>query len=190
MAEEKKKWKGKDWYVILAEEPFKGKELGEIPATDPKQIPGRTLEIGVDELTGREADAHMKIKFKVERLEDGRGFAKPVGFYLMREYLTRAVRKKTQKVEAIHDLKSQDGLLLHIKTQLVFNRNVYKSLQTSARKKVGEILAQAEKQPFSKFLLDVISGRIQKQIKKECSKIYPVRFAEIAKIELKKAILK
>ncbi|MEM5798342.1 MAG: hypothetical protein QXP39_01720 [Candidatus Aenigmatarchaeota archaeon] len=186
MQEEKKRWKEKDWYTILAYEPFKDKEIGEIPATDPKQIIGRVVEIGVDELTGKDSDAHMKIKFKIEQLDNGKVFARPIAFYTLREHLARVVRKDTQKIEAVNDIKSKNGLIMHIKTQVVMNKVVYTTIGKAVRKRIGQILEDTiSKSDFKKFLLDVISGNIQKRIKKECSKIYPVRFAEIAKIETK-----
>ena len=60
-----KKWKGKDWYSILAPKFFGESFLAESPATDPKSLMGRVVPIIASDLTGDKTKNYMKLFFKV-----------------------------------------------------------------------------------------------------------------------------
>ena len=49
-----KKWKGKDWFVIFSPRMFGEKVIGETPATNPKTLIGRNIEVGISDLSDQQ----------------------------------------------------------------------------------------------------------------------------------------
>ena len=183
-----KKWKGKDWFAILAPEMFGQKQLAETPSTDPKYLLGRTLQNNVAELTGNPKKQYMNVLFKIKAVENGKAITRFNGYMCAREHLYRLVRKRNQKVEVINTLETKDGWKIQLTTLTVLNRNTDSTVQKKVRKKVDEFLREtAGKSSIDGFVKKIIEGSVQKSIRGMGSKIYPVRFVEISKIEVMKA---
>jgi small subunit ribosomal protein S3Ae len=180
-----KKWKGKDWFNILAPEGFGRILVYQTPSTDPKNIIGRTLEVGVDELTGNQSRQHMKVKLVINKIDGKSALTEFGGFECVREHLLRMVRKRNQKVESIFDVVTKDDWLLKVKSLSVLNGNTTEEIQKRIRQ-VSENLVreEAKKFPMNDLLKKIIKTEIQMRIKKQGSKVYPVRFSEIARIKV------
>lgn len=189
MAEkQKKKWKGKDWYNILAPDIFKNKKIGESPASSSKSVLNRTVEISVRELMGGERKYERsvgKLIFKVNRVEDKNAYTIFHGYSVFRDFLYMVVRKRLQKVESIHTYKTKDDWEIQITMLIILNRNVCKEVQRKVR-----LLVQSELDKFissvklDDFILSVINSQIQTKLRKLVNKIYPARVCEVAKIEV------
>jgi len=182
-----KKWKGKDWFTIVAPKSFGEKDIAETPATDPKTLMGRTIEVSVNDLLGQRGKDYQKLKFKVDRIENKVAYTVFNGYHVVREFLSRVVRKRLQKIEIIGDFKTKDEWLLHISAIAIMNRNVERNIQTKVRLWVMDNIRQGtEKAGVDEFVKYIVSGTMQHRMKKQGSKIYPVRFFEIAKIQVTK----
>ena len=182
-----KKWKGKDWFPVVAPKAFGGKELGDIPTTDPATLTGRVLEVSVSELEGNMDKYYMKLRFKITGLENGKAVTEFDGFGLVREQVFRITRKRTSKVEIVINVETKDKWLLHLKIFAILNRAVDFQIERKLRLRVMELLKEfistANVEDVVKTACD---GLIQKNIKKFGSKIYPIRFCEIVKIDVLK----
>jgi small subunit ribosomal protein S3Ae len=182
--EQKTKWKGKEWITVLAPAKFGEMQLSEIAATEPSAVVGRTVEVDGSELTGSSAKAQFKLFFKIKSVQDKIARTNFHSLYLSRDWLAYFVRKRTKKAECIVDCKTKDGWLLHVKCIAVMAK-IYTKIEKKVRAKVVEIIKDTiSKSTIDEFLDSVLNGEIQKNIKKICSKIYPVKVAEIAKIEV------
>lgn len=180
-----KKWRGKDWFTIVAPKSFGEKEIAETPATDPKTLMGRTIEVSVNDLLGQRGKDYQKLKFKVDRIENKVAYTVFNGYHVVREFLSRVVRKRLQKIEIIGDFKTKDEWLLHISALAIMNRNVERNIQTKVRLWVMDNIRQStDNAGVDEFMKYIVAGTIQHRMKKQCSKIYPVRFFEIAKIQV------
>lgn len=180
-----KKWKGKDWFSILAPRELGAKLLGQTPATDPKSLMGRVLEIGVPELTGDRSKYYMKLSVRINNIESRTCLTVFSGFECMREHLFRMVRKRNQKVENVVDVVTKDGWLLRVKPWAILNGKP--SLTVNSRMRnftTGFFNEFAKENTVNEFVRKVMSTEVQMRIKKEGSKIYPVRFCEIARIRV------
>jgi small subunit ribosomal protein S3Ae len=181
-----KKWKGKDWFAIFSPDIFGKNFLSETPTTDPGSLVGRVIEVGVPELTGDQSKYYMKVRFRVKRVDEKNAFTEFYGFRIAKEFIFRMVRKGSQRVDVYPVLETKDGYRLRIGFIGVLNRNVETSVKSRFRKFVVETLKEnTSRITLDDFVKGVIAGVIQRKIKKAGSKIYPVRFAEIEKIELK-----
>lgn len=180
-----KKWKGKDWFTIVAPKSFGEAKIAETPATDPKTLLGRTIYVSVNELLGQKGRDYQKLSFRIERIDNRIAYTVFYGYDVAREFLSRVIRKRLQKVEIVGDFRTKDEWLLHISALAIMNRNVEKNIQTKVRLWAADNIKQsAEKAGVDEFMKYIVSGTVQHRMKKQGSKIYPVRFFEISKIRV------
>lgn len=180
-----KKWKGKDWFAILSPKAFGENIIAETPATDPKTLVGRTIELSVGELMNMRGKDFQKMIFKVESVDGKNAKTRFNGYVCMKEFISRVVRKRLQKVEIIGYAKTKDEWLLQISAIAVMNRNVERNIQRKVRLWIGDTLKETvENSGIDELVKLVASGTVQHRMKKQGSKIYPVRFFEISKIEV------
>ena len=64
-----KKWKGKDWFVIFSPKMFGERAVGETPATNPKTLAGRNIEVSMSDLTGQYGKDFYRVMLAVERID-------------------------------------------------------------------------------------------------------------------------
>ncbi len=180
-----KKWKGKDWFSILAPRELGARFLGQTPTTDPKSLVGRVMDIGVPDITGDNSKYYMKVRVRISKIEGKTCLTSFNGFECLREHLLRMVRKRNQKVENVFDVVTKDGWLLRIKPWTILNGKPATTVGNRMRLFTMNFFNEfARKNNMSELMRKVISTEIQMRIKKEGSKIYPVRFSEIARIKV------
>ena len=162
--------------------------LVETPSTDPDTIVGRNVVVPVAQLTGDKSKQHMRVTFKATDVKDKQVNTAFNGLDIIKEFIYRGVRKYTEKVEAVYTVKTKDNWQLQITTVAILNRNSKFKLKTKVSKIILDVLQrEAEKVDIDHFVKSVIGGEYQKAIRKEGNKVYPLRFAEISKIEVQKA---
>ncbi|MCX6814608.1 MAG: hypothetical protein NTY20_03100 [Candidatus Aenigmarchaeota archaeon] len=167
---------------------FNEMHLAETPTTDPATLVGRNVEIGVSELLGQPAKYYMKLFFKITDVDSRNAYTRFNGYSTTREHLYRVVRKHAQKVEDINVFETKDGWKLQITSIAILNRNTDSNIQKKVRQiMVNHIADTAKKSGVDDIVKRVLEGSFQRDIRKLGSKIYPVRFCEIAKIEVIKA---
>ncbi len=167
---------------------FNEMQLTETPTTDPATLVGRNLEIGVSELLGQPQKYYMKVFFKITDISGKNAFTRFNGYATTREYLYRMVRKRNQKVESVDTIDTKDGWRIQVTSVAILNRNAFAEISNKVRRvMVGHITDTAKKAGMDDLLKKVIEGSLQKEVRKIGSKIYPVRFCEVSKIEVVKA---
>lgn len=182
-----KKWKGKEWFSVIAPPMFGSQELGEIPTTDPKSLINRTIEVSLAELLNNPTKYYMKLSFRIISLNGKKAQTRFNGLKLVKEQIFRIVRKRASKVEIIHDVETKDGWLLHLKLFAILNRSCNLEIQRKVRKQATGLIEEfVSKATIDDVVKTAADGLIQKNIKKFGSSIYPIRFCEIVKIDVKK----
>jgi len=183
-----KKWKGKDWFAVLSPKVFGEMHLADTPAMDPKSISNRAIEVSVPEITGNESKYYMKLRFKIERIEDRKAYTRFGGLSSTRDYISRMTRKGSSKIRMIGRLNTKDGWELRASLVAILLKNTDASVQKRVRENMMNLLkTNANKSTIDFMIKSIINGFAQKAIKKSSSRIYPVRFLEIEKIEVLKA---
>ena len=183
-----KKWKGKDWFTVLSPKMFNEKKMAETPCTDPKSLIGRVIEVSLGDLTGQPTKHYMKFMFKIIKTENKNATTQFDGYSIIKDFLMRNVRKCSQKVTLISYFDTRDGWRLQITTTSIMNRNTDVNLQKKLRRVILDVLTRdISKSSIDDFVRVLIAGNMQRSIKKEGSKIYPVKFTEIEKVEVIKA---
>jgi ribosomal protein S3AE len=130
----------------------------------------------------------MKMFFKITDVDSRNAYTRFNGYATTAEYLYRVVRKRNQKVESTDNFDTKDGWKLQITSMAILNRNTESEIQKKVRSvMVRHIDETAKKSGMDDLVKKVLEGSLQREIRKLGSKIYPVRFCEIAKIEVAKA---
>jgi len=161
--------------------------IGEIPATDPKSLLNRNLEVSLSQLLKNPSKYYAKLVFRTERVEEKNVYTRFNGYVVLKEYISRFIRKRLDKVYLNTDVETKDNWKLRMKMVLILNRNTYSNIRTGARKRAETLLKElVGKTNLDGLMKDIISAALQKSIKKQCHKTYPVRIVEVSKIEVKK----
>lgn len=175
----------KKWYEIVAPKMFKEKVVGETMALDPKNLMGRKIEVSLMNLTKDYSKFYVKMVFKVNKIENARAFTELAGYDTMREMVYRMVQRRMRRVDVIQDVTTADGKKIRIKTVFVLVRRVNTAIKNAARAKAkGMIEKTAKENKLEDLIKIVLKSDLQKKVRKECSKLYPVGNIDVRKIEL------
>ena len=139
-------------------------------------------------MTNDKTRGHLKLIFKINSLKEKQAFTEFSGLECSPEYIYRNIRAGLQKMEAIDWVDTKDNWKLQVTASIILNKKSAFNIQSQSRKFIIDFLKDsASKSTLDDFLKNIVIGAYQKKLKKDASKIYPVRFLEISKIEVVKA---
>jgi ribosomal protein S3AE len=161
--------------------------VAETPATDPKTLKGRNVSVTLSDILGERTKNSFNIILKAETVQGRNVYTRFNGLVTPRERMTRFIRKRLQKVECVSDFTTKDEWDIRVKSIAVLNRNT----ETNIKKRIRAHVSSKLESKIPSSLMDdvirsVITGNLQSMIRKTGNKIYPIRFYEIAKIDVKK----
>jgi small subunit ribosomal protein S3Ae len=178
------KLKGKDWYQITAPKFFGDFVIGETPSFDPIRLKGRVIETSLTDITGDPNKYYLKFYFKIEGVKDKRAITKFVGHDCTRDFLARIVRRRSTRIDTNDIIKLLDNKI-RVKSVAISNRRVSQTVETKVRRIVREtIIKELEKMKTEEFIREIIDGKLQARIRKNVSKVYPLRYFEFRKTEV------
>ena len=178
------KLKGKDWYQITAPKFFGDFVIGETPAFDPNQLKGRIIETSLTDITGDPNKYYLKFYFKIEDIKDKKTITRFVGHDCTKDFLARIVRRRSTRIDTNDVIKLLDNKI-RVKSIAISNRRVSQAVETKVRRIVREtIIKELEKMKTEEFIREIIDGKLQARIRKNVSKVYPLRYFEFRKTEV------
>jgi len=179
------KWRGKDWYSVVAPSYFGGTELGSIPADAPSKLLGRIVDATLYDLTNDFAHQYLKMYFQVIEV-DGK-IVRTIfkAHEYSRDYLRSLVRRKTTRVDVILDVTTKDGFQLRLAV-VAFTLGRVRTTQEQAiralMKKIVEERSNAL--TFDQFVQEIVLGKIASDVYNEAKKITPMRHLGVRKSKL------
>jgi small subunit ribosomal protein S3Ae len=177
--------KVKVWLKLITPEFLGKKELGEIPSNEPEAAIGRKVILSAIDVLNDFNKYYLKFIFKVASVDNQYAYLNFSGLECTRDYIARMIRRRVDRTDYVVDKVTKDNVKLRIKT-ITVTRRVSKSIRTKIRKIIDEILSiETSKLTMEEFILKVISEELKNNIKNQINKIYPVRFFEFRKIEVK-----
>ncbi|UCD03054.1 MAG: hypothetical protein JSV63_00240 [Candidatus Aenigmatarchaeota archaeon] len=183
-----KKWKGKDWFSISAPDWLGASKVAVTPATDAKSVKGRVIEISVPDMTGDQSKYYMRIGLKTQEPAEKNVSTRFHSYYCIDEYVMRMGRKGLGKVAVFVDAVTKDNWKFQVSVMTIMNRRSNASIKAQVHGVVRDIItSKARELSHGEFVKATMAGVFQMKIKKTASKIYPVRFTEIIKIETLKS---
>jgi small subunit ribosomal protein S3Ae len=135
-----------------------------------------------------------KIKLIVDQTEGRQAITSFYGVDTTRDELCSLIKKRKTLIEAISDVKSQDGYVLRVFV-IAFTREsanqksktnyALSSQQKIIRRKINEIIAKEVVKANATQILNLFTSEVvEKKITKEISPIYPVKNVKVRKIKV------
>ena len=184
MAEKTKKGK-KQWVEIVGSSDFKNQYLGESYVSDINQLLGKTVIVNVSRLLEDMKKQQATVTFKVNEIKGDQALAAPVTYEMLSAHTRRLVRTNKDKIEDSFVIESKDKIKLRIKPITLTRNKTKNSVLTKIRMKTREYFINfAAKSDFKTILVEVMRGDVQKSLRNDMKKIYPLSIFEIRKIEV------
>ena len=179
----KKKFK---WLPIFGPNEFKTVEVGETLVMEPKDAIGKILEIDLGTLTGDSKRQSMNVILRITDFKDEKLNTEILGCALMSSYVRRLTKSTKSKIELSFPVKTKDQNL-RIKPIIILKHKTIRSIQTSISNKVQELIKEKlSTLDFIQVLDAVVSLRLQKELQKELSKIYPIGILLVKSLKIEK----
>jgi small subunit ribosomal protein S3Ae len=169
----------KNWYEIVAPPEFGEIPIGEAPATVPSQLIGCTLKTSLLDIDPKNPKFYLKLLFKITDV-DNKARTTLIGHDCMAERIHRMVRRRARRVDCIQICKTADGKKVRVKSVIILPSRVGSSTKTAVRLAAANAIERfVASVSFVDFVKSVLSDSLQKHVKEECKKIYPVGAVEI-----------
>ncbi len=183
----KKIARGKTWFTLHAPKIFNENEIGQTLGKDGDSIIGRTIKMPLSEISGDITKHNVKLRLGINKVVGEHAYTEILSYELSKPYLQRMIRRRVSKIEVINDLKLKNGQKYRIKTIGITLHRADASQKTALRKEIYKEIENVIP-PFDieTLVVALSTGKIQREIQKKVSKIYPLRFLDIRKIEILK----
>ncbi|MCQ2086286.1 MAG: 30S ribosomal protein S3ae [archaeon] len=184
----KDKWKSKEWYKVHAPRMFNEIEVGETPSASVEMLYGRTVDVTINELTGDYSKQHIKMNFKISKVEGYDAKTVFIGHEFTSDYIRRLTRRKKTKTDHVVDITTADGYVIRIKTMSIAEKRIQASQEEAMRRCITEHLIQTGKDnKLSDIVKIIISGEMSRNVAKACHTVIPIKRIEIRKSEVLEA---
>ncbi|MFH0875530.1 MAG: hypothetical protein V1859_06315 [archaeon] len=191
------KTKKKKWYPILAPELFNNTVVGETIKYEAEDAIGDYVETNLMSLTNDMKNQHYNVKLVITGHKDGNLTTRIVGYSMIAASLKRLIRRRNTRMDDSFGLKTKDGIRIRVKPLLITRGKVKGSIETVLRAKLKRIVIKfITENDYDVIFKEVAFAKLQRSIREQLSKTYPVKDAEIrmlkeeTKAEAEKARLK
>ena len=175
----------KTWYEIVAPKMFGEVIIGNTLAFDPKNLIGRNIKVNLNELGREYSKFYMKMIFKIENIDGTKALTRFAGHDVTTERIYRMVQRRTRRVDCIVDTQTNDGQKIRLKVIAILVKRVGTSVKDNVRKKIKEIVENFVKDVTLEALIkSIVNDELQKIVREDSKKIYPIGAVEVRKSEL------
>jgi len=181
----KDKWRGKDWYSIVAPSYFGGTDLGSIPSDDTSKLVGRVVDSTLYELTNDFAHQYLKMYFQVSSVEGKTAQTIFRGHEYSRDYLRSLVRRRTTRIDVLVNITTKDGYQIRLAV-CAFTLSRIRTTQEHAIRAIMRrtVEEKAKELNFDQYVQEIVLGKIASDIYNEAKKVAPLRHVGIRKSKL------
>jgi len=176
--------KKKKWYSLHASKEFNNVKIGESYVENPEQLKGKYVGTNLGFVANDPKKQGYNVTFAIIETKGDIGVGELVEYSLSSSHLKRMVRKGTGKMEDSFVVTTKDGIKYRIKPVFVTRFSTHNSVKTALRKKSQEYYIESFKQINSnEVFTQIISNKLQVNLKQTLRKIYPVSVSEIKSIK-------
>ena len=181
----KDKWKAKNWYQILSPTLFDNVPVAETLAEAPHHLMGRVTEVSMQDLTNDFRKSHIKLYFKINKIEGSNALTQFDGHTLTSDYLRRMIRRRKSRIDGVYDVETKDGAYLRVKPFAITEKRIQNSQKRLLRGIMKDtVVKEGKSKTLNEYLKDMLDGKVGSDIYKNCKNIYPVKRVEIFKTEI------
>ena len=188
MAEDKSiKIKKKKWVSIVAPKQFGEDALGESYTASPSSLVGRTLSINLMALTNDVKQQNTNIKFLITGVEGDRAATEVISYSIATSSIRRLVRKSRVRIDMSFVCFTADKKRVRVKPFLLITTSTKGSAASALRKQAAEIVTnEISKTNYDDLIRDLIVHKLQKGLRDQLKKIFPLRACEIRELSIEK----
>lgn len=180
MPEAVTKLKKKQWYQLVAPKQFGEIVLGETLVGDAQAMLGKTLSHNLMNLTNDPKRQNININFKIIDVQNNKGLTSIIGYEILPSSVKRFVRRSNEKMDLSFVCDTADNVFVRVKPLLIARSDVRGSVAARIRNTAAQYLAKAiKKLNYNDLMADIISHKLQSEMKAALNKIYPLKICEI-----------
>jgi len=184
-------WKTKQWFEVVSPSIFDSKVIGEVIASDSKNLNNRVVKVGLDELTGDFSQAYTAVKLRIVDVKGKSAVTKFIGFEQLPSYVKTFIRRRRTLIDDVIDVITADGQQIRIKPMIYtagkIAREAEADIRTTIRKEIKE---KAAKTNQDDLLREILFKRYGQSLIGSIKKIAPIKRIEIRKLEIKETFAK
>lgn len=175
----------KEWYTIVAPDLFDNERIAETPAEEPGLLHGRTVKANLKDLRPSSDKYYMDVYFQVTDVEGNTAQTQLVGHDTAKEYVSRMISRRSNRVDVVDDVTTEDGVTVRVKLVAATIRKTKSANVSRLRNRITELVRQrAENSSFDAFMESIFDNDLQQHLRNETKTIYPLRDLEIRKTEV------
>ncbi len=185
-AKSKVSYKDKVWYEVIAPKTFNFRNIGEIIGLE-ENILNRTLETLLFNFTQDYNDINLKLKFQVVNVnpEAKKCDTIFIGHQYTNDFVRSLIGRGNTKIQTIQNLTTKDKYIFRVTTVCNTIKRARSSQQIVIRKIMTDILKEFVKSlNHEKFIIGMIFGEFQNQIRRVAKTIYPLSSSVVIKSKL------
>lgn len=181
----KDRWKAKGWYNIQAPPAFDNVTVADTLSDTPDNLINRVTEVSLQDLTNDFRRSHIKLFFKIHKIEETTAHTQFAGHTLTSDYLRRMIRRRRSKIDGVYDVSTRDGATIRVKPFATTDKRIQNSQRKVVREAMKQTITdQAKTSTLAEFVKNILDGKTGSDIYKNCKKLYPVKRIEIFKTEV------
>lgn len=185
------KIKKKRWVPVVAPKLFRNFVIGESHVLDPENLKGRQVKVSLMTLTNDIKKQNVYINLKVTDIKNANAQTTIVGYSMIPAATKRIVRRNRDKLDDSFICETSNNVFVRIKPLIITRNKAKGSATTNLIKKNREKLAAYMKRnTFENFVSDVISSKLQRSMKEQLSKVFPVRIYEMRAFKIESGKIK
>ena len=170
----------KHWLPVYSTHEFGNYEIGEVPYTEIKTVNGRILRINLSLLTNDARKQNAEIAFRIINSDEKKADTEVLGYNISNAYIKRVIRKGKEKADDSFICETKDKVKVKVKPFFITKNKTKASILTKIRIGIRNIISEYSKETdFEKVIREIISNSLQRNLKQEIKKIYPLTLFEI-----------
>ncbi|MDD5086984.1 MAG: hypothetical protein PHV16_04490 [Candidatus Nanoarchaeia archaeon] len=186
MAKEKKATKlKKKWYKIVAPPTFNNILVGETLSYDSRLLIGKTITVNLANLTNNIKKQSMIIKLRVVGFKEERALTQPIEYITVPTFIKRIIRRGRENLHDSFLCITSDEKNIRIKPLVITVNKTKGVVIRSLNKKIrSDLKDYIRKISFDELVNELVSHKLQNNMKSNLKKIYPLRSFEIKEMRL------
>ena len=174
------KLKKKQWYQIIAPQQFENAVIGETLVADPQLMLGKTLSHNLMNLSNDMKKQNVSIHFKIISIEGDKGRTGIIGYQIVPSSIKRLVRRNSEKMDLSFACETIDKVMVRVKPLVITKADVKGSVAAKVRNSIVQFLIKTiQKMKYNEVMNDLISHKMQSEMRGALNKIYPLKVCEI-----------
>jgi small subunit ribosomal protein S3Ae len=175
----------KNWYEIQAPEFLSKDEVEETPAEKDSQVLGRTISEDLTELLEGTSKYYVDVQLKVNEVEGSKAFTEVKGMECSKEFVSRMIRKRSDRLDLVHDTTTGDDRTVRVKIVGATVSNTSSKTLKATRQELKEVIdEEASDSDYHEFMEAIFRDELQENLRDAANDIYPFRDLEVRKTEL------